>query len=38
MSALLGDRAREVICKADVGPMVGEGLEVIVQNGRDREI
>jgi uncharacterized membrane-anchored protein YjiN (DUF445 family) len=38
MSALLGDRARELIRKADVGPMVGEGLEVIVQNGRDREI
>jgi uncharacterized membrane-anchored protein YjiN (DUF445 family) len=38
MSALLGERARELIRKADVGPMVGEGLEVIVQNGRDREI
>lgn len=38
MSALLEDRARELIRKADVGPMVGEGLEVIVQNGRDREI
>lgn len=38
MSALLGDRARELIRKAEVAPMVGEGLEVIVQNGRDREI
>jgi uncharacterized membrane-anchored protein YjiN (DUF445 family) len=38
MSALLGDRARELILKADVGPLIGEGLEVIVQNGRDREI
>ena len=38
MSALLGNRARELIRKADVGPMVGDGLEVIVQNGRDREI
>jgi len=38
MAALLGDRARELIRKADVGPMVGEGLEVVVQNGRDREI
>jgi len=38
MSALLGDRARELIRKTDFGPMVGEGLEVVVQNGRDREI
>ncbi|MEX1120073.1 MAG: DUF445 domain-containing protein [Terrimicrobiaceae bacterium] len=38
MTALLGDRARELIRKADVSPMVGEGLEVVVQNGRDREI
>ena len=38
MSALLGERARELILKTEVGPMVGEGLEVIVQNGRDREI
>jgi len=38
MAALLGERARELIRKADVGPMVGEGLEVIVQHGRDREI
>ena len=38
MAVLLGDRARELIRKAEVGPLVGEGLEVIVQNGRDREI
>jgi uncharacterized membrane-anchored protein YjiN (DUF445 family) len=38
MAALLGERARELIRKTDVGPMVGEGLEVVVQNGRDREI
>lgn len=38
MSAMLGDRARELIRKTDFGPMVGEGLEVIVRNGRDREI
>jgi uncharacterized membrane-anchored protein YjiN (DUF445 family) len=38
MAALLGERAKEWIHKADVGPMVGEGLEVVVQNGRDREI
>lgn len=38
VSALLAERARELILKADVGPMAGEGLEVIVQNGRDREI
>jgi uncharacterized membrane-anchored protein YjiN (DUF445 family) len=38
MAALLGERAKEWIRKADVGPMVGEGLEVVVQNGRDREI
>ncbi len=38
MSALLGDRARELIRNAEVGPLVGEGLEVVVQNGRDREI
>lgn len=38
VSSLLGDRVRELIRSADVGPMVGEGLEVVVQNGRDREI
>jgi len=38
MSELLGLRARELIRNADLGPMVGEGLEVIVRNGRDREI
>ncbi len=38
MSALLGERTRNWIKNAEVGPMVGEGLEVIVQNGRDREI
>jgi len=38
MSALLGDRARDLICNAEFGPLAGAGLEVIVQNGRDREI
>ena len=36
--SLLGERARDWIRKADVGPIVGEGLEVVIQNGRDREI
>lgn len=38
MAALLGDRARDLIRKTDVGPMAAGGLEVLVQNGRDREI
>lgn len=38
MEALLGERARELILKADVAPLAGQGLEVLVQNGRDREI
>ena len=38
MSALLGARARDLIRKTDFGPMVGEALGVIVQNGRDRDI
>lgn len=38
MVGLLGERARDLIRKAELGPMVGTGLEVMVQNGRDREI
>jgi len=38
MAALLGEHARDLIRKADLAPMVGEGIEVVVQNGRDREI
>lgn len=38
MTALLSDRAREFLRKADAGPIAGEGLEVIMQNGRDRGI
>ncbi len=38
MTTLLAERARHLIREAEVGPMVGAGLEVIVQNGRDREI
>ncbi len=38
MSALLADRAGALIRQAEVGPMLGEGVEVLVQNGRDREI
>lgn len=38
MAALLGERAKDLIRGTDVGPMVGEGLEVVIQNGRDREI
>lgn len=38
MVALIAARAREFVGKAEIGPMVGAGLEVIVQNGRDREI
>lgn len=38
MAGLLESRARDLIRKAEVGPMVGEGIEVVVQNGRDREI
>lgn len=37
-SALLGERAREMIGEAELGPMVAGGLEVIVKDGRDREI
>lgn len=38
MVDLLKERARDLIRKAELGPMVGTGLEVMVQNGRDREI
>lgn len=38
MAGLLESRARDLIRKTEVGPMAAEGLEVIVQNGRDREI
>lgn len=38
MAALLAARAREFIGQMEAGPMVGAGLEVMVQNGRDREI
>ena len=38
MAALLGGRAKDLIRKVDAGPMVGEAIEVMVQNGRDREI
>ena len=38
IASLLGDRVRDFLRSAEMGPMVGEGLEVVVQNGRDREI
>jgi len=38
MAALIAARAREFVGQAEVGPLVGAGLEVMVQNGRDREI
>jgi uncharacterized membrane-anchored protein YjiN (DUF445 family) len=38
MSALLAERARAMVLNAQVGPLMGEGLSVVVQNGRDREI
>lgn len=38
MVTLLAERARNLICLAEVGPMAGECLDVFVQNGRDREI
>lgn len=38
MVTLLGDRARKLIRTAEVGPMAGEGLDVLVQYGRGREI
>ncbi|MGB8466774.1 MAG: DUF445 domain-containing protein [Terrimicrobiaceae bacterium] len=38
MSALLAGRAREMVLNTQLAPLVGEGLNVVVQNGRDREI
>lgn len=38
MSALLAERARTLMRNAELGPMAGEGLRLLVQNGRDREI
>ena len=38
MTALLAARARALVKSADLGPMAGEGLSLLVENGRDREI
>ena len=38
VSRLLAERARTMLRQAELGPGVGEGLAVMVQNGRDREI
>lgn len=38
VSALLAERARSLLRTIEFGPMAGEGLTMVVQNGRDREI
>ncbi|MCX7869612.1 MAG: DUF445 domain-containing protein, partial [Terrimicrobiaceae bacterium] len=38
MSKLLAKRAREMISKTKLGPMAAQGLEVLTQDGRDREL
>ncbi|HEY5706949.1 MAG TPA: DUF445 domain-containing protein [Terrimicrobiaceae bacterium] len=38
MSALLAERARAMVLNVQLAPLAGEGLSVVIQNGRDREI
>lgn len=38
MVALLSERARSLIRTTEIGPLLGNGLELLAQNGRDREI
>jgi len=38
MTSLLSQKTKEMIRKTDVAPLLGEGIEIMAKNGRDREI